>query len=412
MRLGRFLFGAVVLSLAASAVADVKHEGAWPSDEKKISIDADHKARNEVVQEVADKAGWSIIAQGIGNEPIDVHIKDQPASKILDRLLTDGSYVADRDDTMISISRADKTDAAAVAEPTASIIIAAPTPPPPAATVRGEDRKVTGGKLRIEKGETVHDVSVVGADCDVYGTVTGEISVMGGSVHLRDGSHVNGHVTAMGGSIDVDDGAVVDGDVGVMGGSLHRGPKSKIGGAIEIGEDEDHDGHRSFIQRVGDALTQSALLFVFGCVLLTLMGRRMEALQGEVAARPMRSFALGILGVLGFVATILALLITIIGIPVAIIVGIGAVLAMYGSICAVLATLGRALLKHKTDSPYVHLAVGCVIFLVVSHLPLVGGIVTLIVGLIGIGTLVATRIGGLWPGKNPNQGPYRTSPVV
>jgi hypothetical protein len=65
--------------------------------------------------------------------------------------------------------------------------------------------------------------------------------------------------------------------------------------------------------------------------------------------------------------------------------------------------------SHKTESPYAHLALGCALFLVVGHLPIVRGLVTLAVGLIGIGTLVATRIGGLWPGKAPASGPYRST---
>jgi hypothetical protein len=220
----------------------------------------------------------------------------------------------------------------------------------------------------------------------------------------------------MGGTIDVADGAVVDGDVGVVGGNLKRGPKSKIGGAVEIGDDEDDEddrpAHRGIIQRAGDALTASALLFVFGAVLLTLMGRRMEVLQGEVAARPMRSFALGILGFLGFGVSLIALTITIVGIPVAIALAIFGVLAMYAGFCAVLTTIGRAFVRHKSESPYVHLAVGCAVYLVAGHLPFIGGFLTLALGLVGIGTLVATRVGGLWPGKtNGGEGPYRTSAV-
>jgi hypothetical protein len=77
---------------------------------------------------------------------------------------------------------------------------------------------------------------------------------------------------------------------------------------------------------------------------------------------------------------------------------------------AALATVGRALVKHKSESVYVHLAAGCLLYLVAGHLPFVGGLITLGLALIGVGTLVATRFGGLWPGKNgPNSGPYRTT---
>jgi hypothetical protein len=399
----------------------VHREGAWPSEEKSVTLDLDHVPRNTALQKLAEAAEWSIVTKGVDTDPIDVHVKNQPATKVLDIVLEDGSFIANRDGTLISI-RPETKDAAVVAPPTASVVVTnvpPPPPVPPVPTVRGEDRRITGGNLRIEKEEVVHNVSLLGGNLDVYGTVTGKIEVTGGNVHLYDGAHVLGNVTTMGGTIDVADGAIVDGDVGVVGGNLKRGPKSKIGGAVEIGNDDEDDiddqqpVHRSIIQRAGDALTASALLFVFGAVLLTLMGRRMETLQAEVAARPMRSFALGILGFLGFGVSLVALTITIVGIPVAIALAIFGVLAMYAGFCAVLTTIGRAFVRHKSESPYVHLAVGCAVYLIAGHLPFIGGILTLALGLVGIGTLVSTRVGGLWPGKNTNagEGSYRTSAV-
>jgi len=36
-----------------------------------------------------------------------------------------------------------------------------PPPGPPAITERGQDRSITGGNLRIDAGEVVHDVTVM-----------------------------------------------------------------------------------------------------------------------------------------------------------------------------------------------------------------------------------------------------------
>lgn len=420
------LVGAALLGVTLTASADVRHAGVWPSDEKKVSLDLDHAPRNQAVQKLADGAGWSVIAQGLGTDPVDVHVKDQPPGKVLDVLLSDGDWVADRDGTLVHVTRgahasddAAAIDAQAAADANVEPAAAAPMPVP---SVRGEDRKLTGGNLRVEKGEVVHNVSVVGGNLDVFGAVTGKVSMMGGNVRVHDGAHVLGNITCMGGTVNVDDGAVVDGDVGIAGGTLKRGEKSKIGGSIEVGHDEDAEDEArtaaekankhnpGIVHRAGNALTNTAVLFVFGAVLLALAGRKMEELQGEVAARPMRSFALGIVGVLGFVVSVVALIITIVGIPVAALMLFGGVMAMYAAFCAVLTTIGRALVKHKTDSPYAHLAVGCLLFLIVGHLPVVGDVATLVLGLIGIGTLVATRMAGMWPGKQPPfEGPYRTA---
>jgi len=124
----------------------------------------------------------------------------------------------------------------------------------------------------------------------------------------------------------------------------------------------------------------------------------------------MRSFAMGVVGILGGLVLFIAFCVTIIGIPIALIGLFLAIIGSYAGVCAVLTVVGQALLKHKTDSPYVHLAVGCALFMIVGAIPVVGNLVTLAIALVGIGVLVATRAAGMFPKKNgaPNSGPYRT----
>jgi hypothetical protein len=52
------------------------------------------------------------------------------------------------------------------------------------------------------------------------------------------------------------------------------------------------------------------LLFAFGVILWALSNRRIEALQSEVVARPMRAFALGSVGLLAALAFVVALCVT------------------------------------------------------------------------------------------------------
>ncbi len=171
-----------------------------------------------------------------------------------------------------------------------------------------------------------------------------------------------------------------------------------------------HVGH--FFREVGTTLTESSLLFVFGAVLLALATKRMESLKVEVASRPMRSFALGVVGSLDGVVGFCVLCITIIGIPLAIIGVLGAVVAVYGSITAVLTTVGQALLGHKTTNPYVHLAAGCLLLFVGASIPVLGGFLVAAVVLTSIGALVATRAAGFVPPRvriTPTD-PYRSAP--
>jgi hypothetical protein len=131
-----------------------------------------------------------------------------------------------------------------------------------------------------------------------------------------------------------------------------------------------------------------------------------------MAARPMRSIALGIVGGLAFLLVLVALCVTVIGIPIAIVALLVAIFAVLGGMGAVLGVVGEALLRHKTENPYVHLAVGCALFVAVSWVPWAGCIVGVALVLAAIGVLVATRCAGLLPKKNVNGGSYRPSTAV
>jgi hypothetical protein len=421
-----FAFAAAFCSIglvSSLAIAQARHEGVWPVELKHVSIDATHMTRADAIARLAKDAGWSVVLRDVDDgKTMDLHVTDQPADKVLDVILSDGDWIAKRDGTMITISAAPKKTPGALGGffPAASESAAPPAPTaiiPAMATTRGEDRMVRGGDLVVGADETVHDVTVFGGSVSIYGTATGNVTVMGGSAYVKKGAHVVGSATAVGGSIDVADGAQVDGDVGVVGGSLDRHKGAKIGGAIHKNDDVrigNSGTGRSILREVSDATTRAAMLFVFGAVLFALAGAKMNALRIEAASRPMRAFALGIVGGLVGLFTIAVLAITVIGIPVAIVLLLLGVFAAYAGICAVLATIGKALIGHKSDNPHVHLLVGCLLFLVSGAIPIVGGLVTLAVVLAGIGVIVATRAAGTVGPRIPSSAgfapfPYRST---
>jgi len=289
------------------------------------------------------------------------------------------------------------------------------TAAPPIPTERGEDRDVFGGSLVIKKGEVVHTVTVTGGSLRVEGTVTGDLAVVGGSARVLAGGRVVGDATVFGGSLVVENGGRIDGDVGVAGGSVHRDEGGIIAGEVnedggkkkhhEVTEEETshpttfRDRAASAAHSIGSAVTKSALLFVFGCVLLALLAPPMERIRVEVAARPMRAFALGFVGafagLIGLTILLTLLCITVIGIPVAIVGLMLVILAVYGAVASVLTTVGAALLGHRTKNPYLHLLLGCAMLLVLSAIPIVGVLVTVALVSVAVGALIATRAGGL-----------------
>ncbi|WP_394844021.1 hypothetical protein LZC95_44080 [Pendulispora brunnea] len=469
-----FGFLAFVLSttvLCGTAFASVKREGNWPSEEKKISLDVSNALKTDAVRRIAAAAGWNVVVHAPPGDLVDIHVKDLPPTKVLELVLNDGNYVAQREGNLIVISREMGPGAAGVppVPPVPAVPGVPPIPPVPPVFGnddpnpdpsngveeededappkphpgkkkhhgKSNDRIITGGSARVEKGDVVDDLVVMGGSVDVYGEVRGDLAVMGGSATVHDGGHVLGDVSAIGGKVRLESGACVDGEVGVVGGMVDQQPGAKVGnesssppekpqgkkgwiipGVSWPGQNEEHrPWYKSLAEHVSDAVEHTALLFVLGAVLLSLATRRMDLLRTEIAARPMRSFAIGILATLATAVGLVALCVTVIGIPIAIVGVLVGAFGIYAGICAALATLGKGLVAHRTENQHVHLAVGCAVFLILSALPLVGWITVAVVGLIGFGALVATRLAGFAEKKAPmrstpvpGEGPYRSSP--
>ena len=125
----------------------------------------------------------------------------------------------------------------------------------------------------------------------------------------------------------------------------------------------------------------------------------------------MRSFAMGVLGAMGAVAAFFLLIITVVGIPFALLGVLAAGLALAASGCAVLETVGRALVRHRSQNPYVHLGLGCALFLGVSAIPYLGVLVGIVVALLATGILVSTRGAGLLAKMGRGSQPYRAVPA-
>lgn len=423
-----FAFAIAALCSLASrpAEAAVEMKGAWPKDDKAVSFRYEG-TRLGGLERLAAEAGWSLViadkAQLASERTVSVALKDQPPSAVLEELLDEGDFVATRKGTLVRVETRDAGAVAATAKDEATAKDAAIAAPPSASSdtdgVAGADEddvKVMGGHGELAKGRTTRHVTVMGGSCDIFGRVTGDVTVMGGTVVIHDGAIVEHDLTTMGGHVEIEKGAEVRGRTVTFGGSIHRDKEAKVGHATDLGVvSTSGDKHeRSFVQRVGDAVSNTALLFVLGVVMLAVAPKRMETLRVEVARSPMRQVGLGIVGFVGFLVAVVVLCITVVGIPVALIGILLGLVGLYGGMVAALTVLGAALVRHKSENVYVHLAVGCGVFLLVYPLPFVGPPLTFALLFVGVGVLVSTRFAGYFPARKKaasveldGEGPYR-----
>jgi hypothetical protein len=219
-----------------------------------------------------------------------------------------------------------------------------PVPPSGPRTIEGP-----GGVYRIKAGK--NDVVQMGEDIVIERGehVLGHVFAMGGTVTVR--GIVDDDVVAMGGDVVLEDGAQIRGDAVSLGGQVRKAPSASIlGSSVSVGNMQGGlagIGLLNFIGHGVDAVQRViGILFMMliAWVAVSLTRERSQRIVARIEQRPLSAIGWGALGVFAIapaaVAVALAavlLVVTIIGIPVAVLAILGyslavVVLLFWGSI--------------------------------------------------------------------------------
>jgi hypothetical protein len=306
------------------------------------------------------------------------------------------------------------------------------------------DLYLLGGRVTVA-GSVDGDLTVLGGQVDVSGTVTGDVLAAGGNVSIA--GEVGGDVRVAGGQVNL--GGTVHEDVAVTGGQVTIPAGGDIGGDLIVaggqvtmagsvdGSVEGSAGNYSSGGTVGgtehvvvapsravpaaaaepllDGLRQFVVVFLLGALLLWLLPRGMAAAGRVLRERPGLTLGGGLLACVGYIAFLVAAIITMIllailfgllqmGTLVAIGV-IGGLLAIFVvTFLFVLAAafaadalvgltvarwvMARMATGTSAESRWQNLgllAVGAAAVVIVTSIPILGGWVKLAVVLFGLG---------------------------
>ena len=115
--------------------------------------------------------------------------------------------------------------------------------------------------------------------------------------------------------------------------------------------------------------------------------------------QPLRALASGFLGLVAGAVLTVVLVITIVGIPGAIVLALGGFLAAYAGLATAASVLGAALpVPALKERPVLQLAVGILVLFLVSRVPVVGPLLGFLAMMIGLGAVLITRAGQRLPG--------------
>ncbi|MGH8003553.1 MAG: hypothetical protein ACRECJ_02360, partial [Limisphaerales bacterium] len=261
-----------------------------------------------------------------------------------------------------------------------------------------------------ENEEVTGDVVAIFGRAEIEGKVNGDVVAPFGSVYLGPRAEVDGNLVA--GQLEKFDGAVVRGEE-VTVGFTNRGARVFRRHPLDFREEGPFSNPPIFL--IVTILSTGVLLLIY-ILTWALAPQRVETVRNQLTNGFLKSFFIGFLGLLAILPVFVLLLVTIIGIPVALIVlPLALILATFlgdTSICLAIGERIKSTLNFSTDSkifliaagllvleiPFIlgalllimeGAAVGMAIFLLIF-----GGLLNLVLWMVGFGAVILTRFGG------------------
>jgi len=256
----------------------------------------------------------------------------------------------------------------------------------------GGDRVRIGGSVEVGPNEVVNgDVAAIGGSSTVRGQVLGDVVAIGGTAMID--APVRGDVVSVGGGTTLGPQAEINGDVVVVGGVLRRDPAARINGEVKeigLGEINFWPGFRPGGDGASGAffgsglglgsvfalvatLTRLAVMCILASIVLLFARDYVERIGVRAASEPVKAGAIGLLIQLLFfpvlIASIVLMVITIIGIPLLLLVPfaiLAAVLLALVGFTAVAYDVGRMAMNRfgtAAQNPYVIAAIGIAVVL-------------------------------------------------
>jgi cytoskeletal protein CcmA (bactofilin family) len=288
------------------------------------------------------------------------------------------------------------------------------------------DLVASGGQVTVA-GTVTGDLLAAGGSVTISGEVGGDVRVAAGQVRVQGGGRVGEDLLVAAGQATVDPGARVGGDLifgagrmtmdGAVAGSVLGSTGNYTKGGSVAGSERVSVQERAERPTPGDRLLGGLRRYVsvllVGALLLWLLPRLLRAAAEAVRGRPLVAFGVGILALL--VAVVALVLVIALTVLVAIVLGllglgsltgvtvfagtlVAAVLVFvlliavgFGAQAAVGLALGGLVLRGDLRSlgrAFAALALGLLVVVLVSSIPVVGGALHALVVLLGLGASV------------------------
>jgi cytoskeletal protein CcmA (bactofilin family) len=267
--------------------------------------------------------------------------------------------------------------------------------------VRGSVR-AAGGEVHV-RGVVDRNATVAGGNVslDSAGVIEKNAYFAGGSVQIT--GTVRGGLAAAGGNVTIN--GVVGGDVQVAGEELHIGPRTQIAGNLRY-KVPPKNVKIDPAARISGTVTALPVesewgverwlwllgLLLIGVVVVALFPRFTDEAAEILPRRPMLAAIVGLGWVCLAPVVIVLVAFTVIGVPLAILLGVVYVTLLFVGDIPVAVWLGRRLLGIREGARQygvvVNYVVGGAVLLIVMLIPVIGKVVLIVSGTLGLGMLL------------------------
>jgi cytoskeletal protein CcmA (bactofilin family) len=256
---------------------------------------------------------------------------------------------------------------------------------------------VVSGDVTVARGETVDGVFLANGDARIAGDVNGEVVVLSGDALVS--GRIDGDLFTADGTARLLPSAEVTGDVEYGGEHPQIALDARVHGDVTKQDWPDLGGLVSWVGGFVVWLAVSLSLLALGALLLLIAPRAADALEAQSRQRLGRAIAIGIaiaivLPVLAFIAAI-----TLLGIPLALVVGLA--LLPLGAVAYLVSAyaLGRRMVPASRARMLALLA-GLGVLRLAAYVPILGLLTGLAALVLGLG-LIGTAIGASREASNP-----------
>lgn len=260
--------------------------------------------------------------------------------------------------------------------------------------VNTEDERVEfGGSVDVKKDEKVESAVAFGGTVTVAGDVMGDAVAFGGNVHVTETGHVHGAAASFGGRVIVDDGGHVDGEKTQVGaGKLALGLLPGTASPAEPPA-RPHSWPESLGFRLLHAGIEFLCFFVLGMLVLLIVPKQTMVVAEAIEHHPVKSGGIGLLVLFAAVPLTLLLIVTLVGIPLALLLWPALFVSGFFGYVALALVIGRRLPSGIIPTSNALLALGAVVIVAVGMIPFLGSLVWCVLGMLALGGVALTRFG-------------------